>query len=52
MAFVQITEFSRGLNYRGGELQDQLLRFQFTLTELQFLNQLDISFAKNKGSFD
>lgn len=28
------------------ELKDQLLRFQFTLTKLQFLNQLGISFAK------
>lgn len=49
-AFVQITESSRDLNYRGTELQDQLLRFQFTVTKLPFLNQLGICFAKAKGN--
>lgn len=48
-AFVQITEPSRNLNYRGTELQDQLSRLQFTETKLPFLNQLGCFFCQSQG---
>lgn len=50
-AFVQTTESSRNLNYRGTQLQDQLSRFQFTQTKLPFLNQLGISFEKPRAAW-
>lgn len=50
-AFVQTTESSRNLNYRGTQLQDQLSRFQFTQTKLPFLNQLGISFEKPRTAW-